>query len=141
MNPDKNESRLFEGAVGCDKDTAYEDMLQTKKQFSNTGGIVGYHIIQSFAPNEVTPEQAFAVAEEFVRRYLADKYEVIWSTHLDKHHYHNHIVFNSVSYRDGRKYRSNMKSYYEGIRKNSDDICREFGLSVITPDIENRSLT
>ena len=141
MNPDKNESRLFEGAVGCDKDTAYEDMLETKKQFNNTGGVVGYHIIQSFAPNEVTPEQAFAVAEEFVRRYLADKYEVIWSTHLDRMHYHNHIVFNSVSYKDGKKYRSNIKSYYEGIRKNSDDVCREFGLSVITPDIENHSLT
>ena len=141
LNPDKNESRIFESSVGCYKDTAYEDMLETKKQFNNTGGVVGYHIIQSFAPNEVTPEQAFAVAEEFVRRYLADKYEVIWSTHLDKLHYHNHIVFNSVSYIDGKKYISNAKTYYNGIRKHSADICREFGLSVITPDIENRSLT
>lgn len=120
MNPDKNESRLFEGACGCGVDDAYQQMRETKERYSKTDGVQGYHIIQSFAPNEVTPDQAFEVAREFVKRYLADKYEVIWSTHLDRNHYHNHIVFNSVSHMDGRKYLSNAKSYYEGIRKCSN---------------------
>jgi len=141
MNPDKNERRLFEGASGCDVNYAYQQMRETKKRYSKTDGVQGYHIIQSFAPNEVTPDQAFEVSREFVRRYLADKYEVIWSTHLDKNHYHNHIVFNSVSYMDGRKYLSNAKSYYEGIRKCSDEICQEYGLSIISQNLNDKSLT
>ena len=140
-NPYKNESRLFEGAVMCGVKTAFADMQETKIRYSNTGGVLGYHIIQSFMPGEVSAEQAFDIASEFVHRYLAKEYEVIWSTHLDKKHYHNHIVFNSVSYMDGIKYKSNSRSYYNGIRKTSDDICNQHGLSIINTDINKKSLS
>ena len=141
MNPEKNESRLFEGAFLCGIKTAFKDMQETKERYSKTDGILGYHIIQSFAPSEVTAKQAFEIAKEFVYRYLENKYEVIWSTHLDRKHYHNHIVFNSVSYTNGSKYKSNIKSYYNGIRKTSDDICREYGLSIIDPELNKKSLS
>lgn len=140
-NPAKNERRIFEGSSGCSKDNAFSQMITTKKQYNKVDGVQGYHIIQSFAPGEVTPEESFQIAEEFVQQYLANDYEVIWSTHLDREHYHNHIVFNSVSYSSGKKYRSNYQSYYQGIRKTSDDICKEHNLSIIIPGIGNTSLT
>jgi hypothetical protein len=140
-NPAKNERRLFEGSSGCSKDHAFSQMIATKRQYNKIDGVQGYHIIQSFAPGEVTPEEAFQIAEEFVQHYLASDYEVIWSTHLDREHYHNHIVFNSVSYNSGKKYRSNYQSYYQGIRKTSDDICKRHNLSIIIPGIGNTSLT
>ena len=95
----------------------------------------GYHIIQSFAPGEVTPDQAHAVGVEFARRLLGDRYEAVVSTHLNKAHLHSHIVFNSVSFVDGAMYRDQLKDYYGGdgvgIRGTSDAICREHGLSII----------
>lgn len=119
VNPSKNKERVLEGSSGCSIDNAHTQMKETKDSYGKKGGVLGYHIIQSFAPNEVTPEQAFAISREFVYRYLALKYEAVWSTHVDKNHIHSHIVFNSVSYVDGKKYVSNRKTYAE-IQRISD---------------------
>jgi len=142
-NSDKNthEKTYLEDSINCMVDTAYMEMQQTKKKRSNVGGNLGYHIIQSFAQGETDPKTAHQIGMAFAKKCFGDRFQVVVSTHLDKNHLHNHVVINSVSFVDGKKYRSDFNSYYNGIRKNSDDICREHGLSVISPDIENRKLT
>ena len=90
-------------------------MMDTKRRWGKEGRKrKGYHIIQSFAPGEVTPDQAHAVGVEFARRLLGDRYEAVVSTHLNKAHLHSHIVFNSVSFVDGAMYRDQLKDYYAG---------------------------
>ena len=135
LNRDKTESTCFETAINCKLEAAYQDMLDTKQRWDKAGcQRQGYHIIQSFAPGEVTPEVAHAVGVEFAQRLLGDRYEVIVTTHLNKAHLHNHIVFNSVSFLDGAMYRDQFKDYFVGIRGTSDAICQERGLSIIEPD-------
>ena len=138
LDREKTEQTCFETAINCDRESVYADMMDTKRRWGKEGRKrKGYHIIQSFAPGEVTPDQAHAVGVEFARRLLGDRYEVIVSTHLNKAHLHSHIVFNSVSFVDGAMYRDQLKDYYGGdgvgIRGTSDAICREHGLSIITP--------
>ena len=87
--------------------------------------------VQSFAEGEVTPELAHLIGQELADRLLKGQFEVVITTHLNTRHYHNHIVWNSVSMVDGHKYHSNAKSYYTEIRKISDDLCRKYGLSII----------
>ena len=89
--------------------------------------------MQSFAKGEVTPELAHQIGMELAERLLQGKYEAVITTHLNTEHYHNHIVFNSVSMKDGKKYHSNSRSYYEDVRKTSDALCLKYGLSVIEP--------
>ena len=93
-----------------------------------------YHIVHSYAPGEVTPEQAHEAGVEFARRLLGDKYEAVVCTHTDRDHLHCHIVFNSVSFMDGKKYRSDFKSYFHDLRGISNEVSRERGYSVIEPD-------
>ena len=100
-NPDKAH-QLVTG-INCQAATAYSEMQATKRRWDKTGGILGYHIIHSYAPGEVTPEEAHAAGVEFARRLLGNSYEAVISTHLDREHLHCHIVFNSVSFVDGRK--------------------------------------
>ena len=138
MNQVKTERTCYESAINCDKARAYEDMLATKQRWGKEyRKRKGYHIIQSFAPGEVTPDEAHAVGVEFAHRLLSKRYEVIVTTHLDKAHLHNHIVFNAVSFLDGRMYLDRLRDYYGkngvGIRGTSDAICREHGLSIIAP--------
>ena len=133
-NPEKTEQVFFTEALNCDSvDTAFQEMQSTKRRFGKTGGVLGYHFIQSFAPGEVTPEQAHEIGMEFARRMFGGRYEVVIGTHLDKAHLHNHIVINSVSFVDGQKYHSSPESYYNAVRGTSDELCRENDLSVITP--------
>ena len=109
MNRDKTEQDCFETALNCDRETAYADMMDTKRRWGKASRKrKGYHVIQSFAPGEVTPEQAHAIGVELAQRLLADKYEVVVSTHLNKAHLHSHIVFNSVSFVDGSMYRDRI---------------------------------
>ncbi len=139
LNRDKTERTCFETAINCDRDTVYADMMDTKRRWGKEGRKrKGYHIIQSFAPGEVTPEQAHAVGVELARRLLGDRYEVIVATHLNKEHLHSHIVFNSVSFVDGMMYRDTKKDYYQGIRGTSDAICQEYGLSIIDPESKGK---
>ena len=138
LDREKTEQTCFETAINCDRERVYADMMDTKRRWGKEGRKrKGYHIIQSFAPGEVTPDQAHAVGVEFARRLLGDRYEAIVSTHLNKAHLHSHIVFNSVSFVDGAMYRDQLKDYYGGdgvgIRGTSDAICREHGLSIIEP--------
>ena len=143
LNRDKTERTCFETAINCDRDTVYADMMDTKRRWGKVGRKrKGYHIIQSFAPGEVTPDEAHAAGVEFAQRLLGNRYEVVVTTHLDKAHLHNHIVFNSVSFVDGLMYRDQLKDYYGGdgigIRGTSDAVCRERGLSIIEPSGEGR---
>lgn len=131
LNRDKTEQVLFEDSIGCPCDSAYEDMVITKKRFHKMDGVQGYHLVQSFAEGEVTPELAHLIGQELAEALLKGQFETVITTHLNTRHYHNHIVFNSVSMVDGHKYHSNSRSYYEEVRKISDNLCRKYGLSVI----------
>ncbi|MEG1107887.1 MAG: relaxase/mobilization nuclease domain-containing protein [Oscillospiraceae bacterium] len=134
VNPDKTEKRFYENTINCQSvDTAFEDMQATKERWKKTDGILGYHFIQSFTPGEVTPEQAHQIGMEFATKLFGDRFEVVVGTHLNKHNLHNHVIVNSVSFADGKKYRSNMESYYKKVRAVSDRLCEEHKLSVITP--------
>ncbi len=103
-NPEKTEQHFFTSVLNCEScETAYAEMQTTKRRFGKLGGVVGYHFIQSFAPGEVTPEQAHAIGVAFAQRLFGDRYEVVVGTHLDKAHLHNHVVVNSVSLRGWQK--------------------------------------
>lgn len=136
QNQDKTEHQLYVSGFQCDPDTACQSMEETKRVWfmPTDKGILAYHIIQSFAPGEATPEQVHQIGCEFARRFLADRFECTVSTHLDKGHLHNHIVTNSVSFIDGKMFRNDFATYYQGIRKISDELCRENKLSVIETD-------
>ena len=130
---------VFETAINCQLDTAVEDMMETKRRWGKTGGVLGYHLIHSYAPGELTPEEAHGAGVEFARRLLGDRYEAVVSTHLDREHLHCHIVFNSVSFVDGTKYRNTFKDYFGDIRGLSNEVSEEHGLSVIDPEGGGRS--
>ena len=134
-NRDKTEQSCFESSYACTLETAFADMRQTKEQWHKPGGVQGYHLVQSFAAGEVTPELAHQIAKELADRVLGGRYEYVIGTHLNTGHIHSHIVWNSVSCVDGKKYRSNYKSYVTEIRTVSDELCRKYKLSVI--DTEN----
>ena len=124
----------FQTAINCALDNAFLQMQATKQRWDKYGGILGYHIVHSYAPGEVTPEQAHEAGVEFAQRLLGDKYEAVVCTHTDREHLHCHIVFNSVSFQDGRKYRSDFKSYFHDLRDTSNAVSREYGFSVIDSD-------
>ena len=130
-NRDKTEQSCFESSYACTLETAFADMRQTKEQWHKSGGVQGYHLVQSFAAGEVTPELAHQIAKELADRVLGGRYEYVIGTHLNTGHIHSHIVWNSVSCVDGKKYRSNYKSYVTEIRAVSDELCRKYKLSVI----------
>ena len=134
-NRDKTEQSCFESSYACTLETAFADMRQTKERWHKSGGVQGYHLVQSFAAGEVTPELAHQIAKELADRMLGGRYEYVIGTHLNTGHIHSHIVWNSVSCVDGKKYRSNYKSYVTEIRAVSDELCRKYKLSVI--DTEN----
>ena len=134
-NRDKTEQSCFESSYACTLETAFSDMRQTKKRWHKLGGVQGYHLVQSFAAGEVTPELAHQIAKELADRVLGGQYEYVIGTHLNTGHIHSHIVWNSVGCVDGKKYRSNYKSYVTEIRAVSDELCRKYKLSVI--DTEN----
>ena len=132
LDRDKTERVCYETAINCGRDTAYQDMMQTARRWGKQNRVrKGYHVIQSFHPGEVTPEQAHTIGIELAQRLLGGRYEVVVATHLDKaSHIHSHFVINTVSFVDGKKfYRSNGD--YARMREASDRLCREYGLSVI----------
>lgn len=126
----KTEKQFYVTGVNCTPQNAFKEMILTKKHFGKEKGILGYHGFQSFAEGEVTAKQAHEIGVRLAEEMWGDKYEVIVSTHLNTKHYHNHYVLNSVSFIDGKKYINNRENYAM-IRKISDDLCREYGLSVI----------
>lgn len=126
-------------ALNCQTATACQEMLATKRRWGKTGGVLGYHLIHSYAPGEVTPEQAHVAGVEFARRLLGDRYEAVIATHVDRGHLHCHILFNSVSFVDGKKYRNSFKDYFGDIRETSNQVSREQGLSTIQPQGKGES--
>ena len=131
LNRAKTEQDLFESAIACTCKTAFEDMCQVKEMWHKTGGVQGFHLVQSFAAGEVTPELAHQIGLELAGQLLQSRYQAVVSTHLNTEHIHNHIVWNSVAIQDGKKYHSNAKSYYTEVRSISDKLCKQHGLSVI----------
>lgn len=137
LNRDKTESVCFETGLSCLCETAFADMKANAHRWHKTGGVQGYHLVQSFAAGEVTPELAHQIGVELADQLLAGRYQAVVTTHLNTGHIHNHIVWCAVALDNGRKYHSNAKSYYTEVRARSDALCRQYGLSVIeTPGSE-----
>ena len=126
----KTEKKLFVNALNCSPASAYEQMQETKKEYGKKNGILAFHGYQSFAPGEVTPEVAHEIGMRFAEQMWGDSFEVVVATHLDTDCCHNHFVLNSVSFVDGKKYNS-CKANNRRMRELSDNLCREYGLSVI----------
>lgn len=126
----KTAKQLYVTGLNCNLTTAYKEMMITKKGFDKTDGILAYHAYQSFVQGEVDAETAHQIGIELAQAMWGDQFEVLVSTHIDKAHYHNHFVINSVSFIDGKKYKDN-KENYKKMRKLSDGLCRKYRLYVI----------
>ena len=131
-NPDKTDGKLLVSSFGCAAETADIEFEWTRRHAIDKGTHLGRHLIQAFEPGEVSPEEAHRIGMELAREVLGGKYEFVLTTHIDKDHVHNHLIFNAVSFTDHKHYHSNKHSYHE-IRRASDRLCKEHGLSVIVP--------
>lgn len=140
LNGDKTQEQILTAHLNCDPGFAYQQMMDTKRELGKLDGRQCYHIIQSFAPGEITPELALQIATEFAEEYLAG-YQVVIGTHTDRHHIHSHILFNSVNHETGEKYHCSKNEYYQQIRAVSDRSCREHGLSVIIQGDGQKSMS
>lgn len=134
-NSDKTEKQFYVSGINCEPETALKQMMKTKKKFhkdkySNKNKIVAFHGYQSFAEGEATPELVHQIGVKVAEEMWGDRFEVIVTTHLNTKCLHNHFVINSVSFKDGYKYYSNLENTAL-FRKISDDICDEFGLKVL----------
>lgn len=134
-NPDKTDNQILISSYGCSYQTADIEFGFTLSKARDKGDNLGHHLIQSFAPGEVSYEEAHRIGKELADKVLGGKYEYVLTTHIDKGHIHNHIIFCAVDFATHRKYVSNKKSYYQ-IRNESDRLCKEHGLSVVTPGQE-----
>lgn len=138
LNKDKTEQDLFQSAIGCTVDSAFEDMCRIKEMWHKEKGVQGFHLVQSFAAGEVSPELAHQIGLEFSERLLGGNFQAVVSTHLNTKCVHNHIVWNSVSMKNGRKYHSNERTYVTGVRIISDELCVKHHLSVIRTEKSER---
>ena len=132
LNPEKTDGKLLASSFGCGLETADIEFAWTREAAGDRGTHLGRHLIQSFAVGETTPEEAHKIGMELAQAVLGGKYEFVLTTHVDKDHLHNHLIFNAVSFVDYKKYHSNKQSYHF-IRRTSDRICKEHGLSVVVP--------
>lgn len=139
QNPDKTEKLFLVGSVNCLPETAFEQMLDTKKLFQKTNKRQGYHIVLSLKPGEGTPEIAFDMARRFTEEFLGDRYEAVYAVHIDKDHIHSHIVWNSVSLLDGRKYDYKKGDWKLIIQPITNKLCKEYGLSIIEAEYVKNS--
>ena len=130
VNGEKTEEKLYVSGINCMPDTALQEMRNIKKQFFKTTGIQCFHGVQSFVKGEVTPEQAHEIGIKLAEKLWGDKFQVVVSTHLNTDNLHNHFVLNSVSFLDGKRF-CNTKKDYAIMRKTSDKLCEEYGLSVL----------
>lgn len=129
-NPDKTEKQFYTTAINCKLETAVDEMQIIKKINGKEGGILAFHGYQSFKEREVTPEIAHEIGVRLAEEMWGDRFQVVVSTHLNTDNIHNHFVINSVSFKDGLKYYSNL-SNTALLRKTSDELCEEYGLSVL----------
>ena len=131
-NPAKTDEKMLVSSFACSYETADIEFELLLSQAMQKGNNLAHHLIQSFAPGETTPEEAHKIGMELAQAVLGGKYEFVLTTHVDKDHLHNHLIFNAVSFVDYKKYHSNKQSYH-AIRRTSDRICKEHGLSVVVP--------
>ena len=130
VNGDKTDEQILVSTHKCHQETAHTQFLRTRNDAGTKGNVLARHLIQSFLPGETTPEIAHQIDMELCKKILKNEYEFVLSTHIDKGHIHNHIIFNNVNMVTGRCYQSNKKSYHQ-IRYQSDKLCKENNLSVI----------
>ena len=131
-NPDKTDGKMLVSSFGCSYETADIEFAFTLSQALDKGNNLAHHLIQSFEPGEVDYEKAHEIGRQLADAVTKGQHEYVLTTHIDKGHVHNHIIFCAVNFVDHRKYNSNKRSYY-GIRNMSDKLCRENGLSVVVP--------
>ena len=136
LNPEKTDEKLLVSSYGCASETAAREFEWTRKIAEQKGmnpvRIIARHVIQSFEIGEVTPELAHKIGKQFADEILGGKYEYVLTTHIDKDHVHNHLIFNAVDFVDYHAYKSYKRIYYD-MREISDRLCKENGLSVIPP--------
>ena len=130
-NPDKAEKQFYTTGINCEVKDAVKQMQFVKTIYGKENGILAFHAYQSFNEAEVTPEIAHEIGVKLANEMWGDRFQVVVSTHLNTEHLHNHFVINSVSFKDGKKYYSNLTNTAL-LRKTSDEICEEYGLSVLT---------
>ena len=131
-NPDKTDGKMLISSFGCSYETADIEFGYTLSQALDKGSNLAFHLIQSFAPGEVDYEKAHEIGKQLADAVTKGQHEYVVTTHIDKGHIHNHVIFCAVNFVDHHKYNSNKRSYY-GIRNISDKLCRENGLSVVVP--------
>ena len=129
-NPDKTEKQFYTTGINCEVKDAVKQMQFVKTIYGKENGILAFHAYQSFNEGEVTPERAHEIGVKLANEMWGDRFQVVVSTHLNTRHLHNHFVINSVSFKDGKKYYSNLENTAL-LRKTSDEICEEYGLSVL----------
>ena len=129
-NPDKTEKQFYTTGINCEIEDAVKQMQFVKIFYGKENGILAFHAYQSFSEGEVTPEIAHEIGVKLANEMWGDRFQVVVSTHLNTQHIHNHFVINSVSFKDGKKYYSNFTNTAL-LRKISDEICEEYGLSVL----------
>ena len=132
QNPDKTDGKMLVSSFGCSPETADIEFAFTIAQALDRGNNLAHHLIQSFEPGEVDYQKAHEIGKQLADAVTKGQYEYVLTTHIDKGHVHNHIIFCAVNFVDHHKYNSNKRSYY-GIRNMSDRLCRENGLSVVAP--------
>ena len=131
-NPDKTDGKMLISSFGCSYETADIEFGYTLSQARDKGNNLAFHLIQSFAPGEVDYEKAHEIGRQLADAVTKGQHEYVLTTHIDKGHIHNHIIFCAVNFVDHHKYVSNKRTYY-GIRNMSDKLCRDNGLSVVVP--------
>ena len=143
LNPEKTDEKLLVSSYGCASETAAREFEWTRKIAEQKGmnpvRIIARHVIQSFEIGEVTPELAHEIGKQFADEILEGKYEYVLTTHIDKDHVHNHLIFNAVDFVDYHAYKSYKRIYYD-MREVSDRLCKENGLSVIPPS-QNKGMS
>ena len=130
-NDDKTDERKYASGINCSAAFAYQEMTAVKRRFGERGKVIAYHGYQSFRTGEVTPEEAHEIGLETARRMWGKDFQVLVTTHLNTDNLHCHFVVNSVSFRDGHKFRNSIEQHRE-LREVSDAVCKEHGLSVLT---------
>ena len=131
---EKTQDGALVGSHNCSVDTALQEMLSVKRKYGKTDKRQGYHFIISFKKQEVRPETAMEITQRFVEKYFGDDFQCLYATHDNTEHVHSHILFNSVSWRTGRKYRYEKGDWAKEIQPIVNELCKEYGLSI--QDIE-----
>lgn len=136
--PEKTQQGRLVAGINCVPEFAFEQMKETKRKYGKLDKRQGYHLVLSFKENEVTPDTAMELTSRFVKEYLGSEYEAVYAVHDNTRHIHTHIVFNSVSFLTGKKYRYEKGDWAREIQPITNRLCQEYGLSTI--EIEDDKL-